>query len=152
MTIWDTIDAGPLLELQQNAEGGMTNPCRIDRVIGITVDELGNEVPAFAPVVYEGPCKIRSYRPYEEARDVAGGTVTTQRYDVHIPAVSRIPALLADGVVTTWAGPVRVGDYATVTMGGLERVFRIGAPHHLTRQTAQRMLGDEVLGGIPARP
>lgn len=138
---------------QLRAETGMVDQCRIDRVVGVGVDDATASPTAILldPPVFVGLAKVQSYRPFEQTRDVAGAMTTTQRYDLDIPAVERMPELVAAGSPTAsvWNGPIREGDYATVTTHGIERVFRIGAPHHKTFQTSQRLLVDEVLSGIP---
>ena|SRR5690606_3155444 len=133
--------------LQAEAEALMTETCRIDRVLSVTSDDHGRPVPVLAdPPIYVGPVKIRSYRPFEQERDVAGSTSTSQRYDLHIPAPSRIAA-----VADVWNGPVRNGDFMTrTTPGRAEEVYRIATEHDITWQTAQRLVGDLQTGGITA--
>lgn len=148
-TIWDRI-ADTLPELQRQAEGGMIETCRIDRVVGVTTDDEGRPTAQLQdPPVYVGPVKIRSYRPYEQEREVAGSTDAYQRYDLHIPAVTRMAELKAAGVVTEWNGPVRNGDFMTrTTPGRPSEVYRIATEHDITWQTAQRLVGDLSTAGI----
>lgn len=131
MTIWDAIRA-ELPALQVEAEAGMVETVRIDRVLGNMVDSDGNVSPELlVPPVYEGRAKITSYQPYETERDVSGSQVVQQRYIVQIPV----------SVVG-----VRVGDVVTVLADG--RVFRVGGTHRKSWQTSQRLLCDETTGGL----
>lgn len=140
--------AEALVELQEAAESRMRESCLIERATGSEVDDEGREVNTYR-TVYEGPVRIRSYRPYPEDRDVAGGTSTSQMYDLHIPAPERIPALVTAGVVTTWDGPVRNGDRMTrTTPGRASEVYRIETEHDVTDQTAQRLVGRLITGGV----
>ena len=150
-TIWDDI-AAELPELQRQAEGGMTETCRIDRVTGVGSDDNGFPIVTLAdPPIYVGPVKIRSFRPYESEREVVGTTSTSQRYDTHIPAPERMAPLLASGRVSVWNGPVRNGDFMTrTTPGRAEEVYRITTEHDITFQTAQRLVGDLQTGGVTA--
>lgn len=144
MTFGDLI-AERLPVLQGHAEALMTETCRIDRVLSVDSDDLGRPIVILAdPPIYVGPVKIRSYRPFEQDRDVAGSTSTSQRYDLHIPAPERIAS-----VAEVWNGPVRNGDFMTrTTPGRAEEVYRIATEHDITWQTAQRLVGDLQTGGI----
>lgn len=150
-TIWDTI-AAELPELQRQAEGGMVETCRIDRVTGVTSDDRGNPIPQLAdPPIYVGIVKIQSYRPYPQEREVVGSTAVSQMYDTHIPAPTRMADLLGQGVIDTWNGPVRNGDFMTrTTPGRAPEVYRIETEHDKTWQTAQRLVGQLQVGGITA--
>lgn len=140
--------ARALPELQAHAESRMRETCTIDRVTGVTSDDDGRPVAQTQPI-YEGPVRIRSYRPYPQDREVAGGTSTSQMYDLHIPAPGRIPALVESGAVALWAGYVRNGDYMTrTTPGRAPEVYRIETEHDVTDQTAQRLVGSLQTGGI----
>lgn len=135
---------------QLEAEATMEDTGRIDRVLDVGSDDAGRPVPRLAtPPIYEGMVKVRSYRPHEQERDVAGATVTTQRYDLQIPAPERMEPLLEEERITTWNGPVKVGDFLTITTpGSPARVYRIAGEHDLTYQTAQRLLAEQQTGGI----
>lgn len=143
--------ADSLPRLQAQAESRMSETCRVDRVLSTTSDDLGNTVPVLAdPPVYVGMTRIKSFRSYEQTPEVGVGTLVQQRYDLHFPAVERVPVLVAAGVVQS-SGDLRVGDFATITTPGKrERVFRLAAEHDVTDQTAQRLLVDEQTGGIGA--
>ncbi len=143
--------AGTLPRLQEQAESRMSETCRVDRVVSTTSDDLGNTVPVLTtPAVYVGPVRIKSFRSYEQTPEVGVGTLVQQRYDLHFPAVERVPVLVTAGVVQS-SGDLRVGDFATITTPGKrERVFRLAAEHDVTDQTAQRLLVDEQTGGIGA--
>ena len=134
--------------LQAAAESRMRETCVIERATGTEVDDDGREVNTYR-TIYEGPVRIRSFRPYPEDRDVAGGTSTSQMYDLHIPAVVRLPALVEAGVVAEWDGPVRNGDRMTrSTPGRAQEVYRIETEHDVTDQTAQRLVGALITGGV----
>ena len=139
--------AWALPELQAQAESRMTERIVIDRPT--TTGDVGDDGKPIvtAPTVYEGPGRIRSFRPYEQNPDVGGGTVTQQRTDWHIPACTRLEAgAVAD--VTTWAGPVQTGDRARrITPGRPSKTVRIAGEHDTTDQTAQRFTVDEITGG-----
>ena len=137
-----------LPELQAAAESRMRETCVIERAIDIDVDDDGRDTTTWR-AVYAGPVRIRSYRPYPEDRDVAGGTSTSQMYDLHIPAPDRLPGLVAAGVVAEWGGPVRNGDRMTrTTPGRAQEVYRIETEHDVTDQTAQRLVGRLITGGV----
>lgn len=129
-----------LPEMREAAESLMLSTCRIDRVLGVGDDGAGGVRPELlSPPVYEGKCRVKSFRAYEEVRDIgAVGTVINQRYDIHIPV----------GI-----GPVQVGDF--VTLLACEEnplltgnVYRVAGPHETTLQTAQRVLADHAPLGI----
>ena len=141
--------AWALPELQSQAESRMTERIVIDRPTSSGgVDDDGFPVTSYA-VVYDGPGRIRTYRPYEQNPDVGAGTVTQQRVDWHIPAPERMAGLLAAGVVEEWAGPVQTGDRARrMTEGKPLKTVRIAGEHDTTDQTAQRFTVDEITGGM----
>lgn len=113
----------------------MVESVRIDRVTGTDVGANANTVVTLLePPVYAGKAKIQTYEPYEQERTVAVSQAVMQRYAVHVPV--------------TVAG-VRVGDYVTVTTGGVDgRVLRVAGTSRKTFQTAQRLLCDEITGGL----
>ena len=128
------------------AESLMTERIIIDRPETSTdVDDDGRPVIT-GPVIYDGIGKIRTFRPYEQSPDVAGAAdVTVQRTDWHIPADSRMEALIDSGRVTTWQGPVQAGDRARrVTDGKPVKTVRIAGEHEMTHQTAQRLAVDDI--------
>ena len=133
--------------LQAQAESRMPETFIIDRPTTTgDVDDDGKPIVT-ATTVYEGPGRIRSFRPYEQNPDVGGGTVTQQRTDWHIPAYTRLEAGAVAGV-TTWAGPVQTGDRARrITPGRPSKTVRIAGEHDITDQTAQRFTVDEATGG-----
>lgn len=140
---------GALSFLQSQTESRMTERIVIDRPTTSTdVGDDGFPVTSYA-LVYDGPGRIRTYRPYEQNPDVGAGTVTQQRVDWHIPAPERMAALVAAGVVETWAGPVQTGDRARrLTPGKPLKTVRIAGEHDTTDQTAQRFVVDEITGGM----
>ena len=112
------------------AEALMTAKVRITRQSG-EVDELTGL--AAQVTVYEGRAKVQTYEPYESERTVAGATVVTQRYQVHVPVTAglfEVGDLIE--IVESPRMPHLVGD-----------VFRLAGLHEKSHQTAQRLLTDE---------
>jgi hypothetical protein len=138
-----------LPHLQSQAESRMTERIVIDRPTSSGgMDDDGFPVTSYA-LVYDGPGRIRTFRPYEQNPDVGAGTVTQQRVDWHIPAPERMAGLLATGAVSTWSGPVQTGDRARrLTAGKPLKTVRIAGEHDTTDQTAQRFTVDEITGGM----
>jgi len=140
--------ADALVELQEAAVSRMSERFVIDRPLGSEVDDEGREQTAYAPV-YDGPGRIRTYRPYEQNPDVGAGTITIQRTDWHIPAPEIMAPLVAEGTVAHWHGPVQTGDRARrVTEGKPVKTVRIAGEHDATDSTAQRLVVDEITGGV----
>ena len=115
---------------RRRAERLLKGEVRVTR-LSTEVDELTGR--GLRTVVYEGRGKIHTYEPYESERTSAGATVTTQRYQVHVPVDS---------------GPYEVGDLIKIvespTMPHLVGdEFRLAGLHEKTLQTAQRLLTDE---------
>lgn len=140
--------ADALLELQEAAESRMSERIVIDRPSGTVVDDEGREQTTYAPV-YEGIGRLRSFRPYEQNPDVGAGTITMQRIDWHIPAPERHEVLVGQGTVAYSLGPVQTGDRARrMTAGKPVKTVRIAGEHDVTDQTAQRLVVDEITGGV----
>lgn len=134
--------------LQAAAESRMTERIVIDRPSGTVIDDEGREQATYT-LIYDGPGRLRSYRPHEQNPDVGASTVTMQRIDWHIPAPERIAHLLTTGEVATWDGPVQTGDRARrMTPGKPAKTVRIAGEHDVTDQTAQRFVIDEITGGV----
>lgn len=145
-----TAVAAVLPELQAQAESLMTEHFIIDRVTGTEIDDEGREQNTYA-TIYEGIGKLRTFRPYEQNPDVGSGSVTIQRTDWHIPAQERMAELLASGQVAQWAGPVLAGDRARRLTSGKEvKTVRVAGEHEMTWQTAQRLVVDDITGGVYA--
>lgn len=140
--------AAVLPELQAEAESRMTERIVIDRPTGTVVDDEGREQTTYAPV-YDGIGRLRSYRPYEQNPDVGASTVTKQRVDWHIPAPERMAALVSAGSVAHFLSPVQTGDRARrMTVGKPLKTVRVAGEHDTTDQTAQRLVVDEITGGV----
>lgn len=97
------------------------------RVVEVEDPATGKTSVQPAVVVYEGRCKVQSFRPYETVVISGGRPVVEQRTEIHVPV---------------GAGPFRVGDVWTVD--GFDYVFRVGGVDEKSLQTAQRLLVDEV--------
>lgn len=135
-------------KLQPFDESLMVERIVIDRPTGTEVDDEGREQTTYRPI-YDGPGLLTSFRPYEQNADVGSSTTTAQRVDWHLPAVERIPVLQEVGRVTLWDGPIQAGDRARrMTAGKPVKTVRIAGEHDVTFQTAQRLVVDEVTGGV----
>lgn len=118
------------------AESLMRLSCRIDRVLEQETDRKTAKVVSRKRLVYAGRCKLTSYEGYEQERDVAGFTATTQRLSIHLPVGSYLP---------------HVGDIITITDdGGLDdrligRTYRVAqeAPYRAFA-TADRIFIDAI--------
>ena len=140
--------ADALVELQEAAESRMSERIVIDRPSGTVIDDEGREQTTYAPV-YDGIGRLRSFRPYEQNPDVGASTVTMQRIDWHIPAPERHEVLVGQGTVAHSHGPVQTGDRARrMTEGKPVKTVRIAGEHDTTDQTAQRLVVDEITGGV----
>lgn len=130
--------------LQAFAEGRMRWQCRVERGEGVWVTDpaTGYEVPGPAPVIYRGPFRVRSHQPHESTPDVGGATVSITRLQAHLPAVERIPILVAAGTVEAVVGamPFREGDLIIRVVAGQDAgAYRVTSSHDTTDQTAQRL-------------
>lgn len=110
---------------------------RVDRVT-TPVTGGGMTVSDYPKVtVYEGPGKIESYEPYEQALTTAGKTEVIQRYTWHV----------ADA-----AGPFQIGDIVTSlgmpmlpNRGDYQSSFRIAGLLDKELKSVQRLLVDQVV-------
>ena len=137
-----------LPDMQTGVESLMDERIVIDRPTGTEVDDEGRSRTTFRPV-YDGPGLLMSFRPYEQNADVGESTATTQRVDWHLPAVERIPALLEQGRVSLWDGPIQAGDRARrVTPGRPVKTTRIAGEHDITHAVSQRLVVDDITGGV----
>lgn len=117
------------------AERNMLDTCTASAA-GVFDPESG--VPTPGPALYTGRCKVQTFLPQEQNPEVAGATVTVQRYFVHFPVARTVadyePA--AGHIVEITASahdPHLVG-----------RSFRIVAPHFETNGTAYRVGVEEL--------
>jgi hypothetical protein len=105
----------------------MVSPCVIRRGGTVTADPVtGEDVVVGGMSVYEGGCKVQSREGEIASAEVAGSTVSSVRWQIHVPVSS---------------GPYQEGDVVAV----LGRAFRVEAPNVKTWQTAQRLPVSEVL-------
>lgn len=65
------------------AERLMLDTCTIHDGSGGFDPESGE--PTLGEPIYSGRCKVATYEPYERNPEAAGGTLTIQRYSVHVP-------------------------------------------------------------------
>lgn len=115
----------------------MLDTCTVRRVTGNDVDDDGNVIPTYSEPLYEGACRVQSREQQEGTPDVAGvGTVTVQRYAVHIPVGGYAPEV----------GDVITVDTATDDPHLANRVFRVVALLHKSQATAYRLGVTEVVG------
>lgn len=113
--------------MQQTAEAMMVTPCAIRRGGTVEADPVtGADVVVGGMSVYEGGCKVQSREGEARSAEVADATVTSQRWEVHVPVSS---------------GPYQVGDVVDVA----GRRFRVEALHVKSWQSAQRLPVVEVL-------
>ncbi|MFV2143218.1 DUF6093 family protein [Isoptericola sp. G70] len=110
-----------------------------------TVVELGRNTGALDPVTYEpimtivysGPGRVQTYEPHERDVEVGGGSVTVQRYSVHLPVGPFAP---------------EVGDQIEVIASPLDpnlvgRLFLVRALMHKSAATAYRLGVDDTDDG-----
>lgn len=119
------------------AERNMLDTCTVKTVVSVTTDEAGDPVITYGPTLYEGRCKVQTFEPQEHSSEVGGGTVTSQRYAVHVPVGAFAPA--HDQVVTI------VTAALDPNLPG--RAFRVVALLHKSAATAYRLGVEEVSGG-----
>lgn len=102
------------------------------------VDEMGERDPLTGewPMVsvYDGPMSVETYEAQESNPEVAGATLTVQRYIVKVPVGSFAP---------------QIGDVVTITAAALDpnlagREYRVVALLHKTAATAYRLGVEEV--------
>lgn len=116
--------AAVLPELRRQAESRMRTRCVVRRPLGTTADPAtGADVTGYFPV-WEGFCRVQTREGFTLAESVEA-SVTTQRYQLHVPV---------------GAGPFDVGDEALVA----GRAFRIDGLHLKDEQTAQRLPVTEI--------
>lgn len=89
--------------------------------------------PVAPPVVYSGPAKVQTYEAFEKQPELGGGTVTVQRYTIHVPVGAYVP---------------RVNDVVTVTAAVLDanlvgRRYVVSGLLHKSFATSYRLLVDD---------
>ena len=115
----------------------MIDACSVCRVVGEAVDSDGNVAPTYSEPLYEGACRVQTYEPQEYTPSIGeAGTVTMQRYSVHVPVGSYVP---------------QVGDVVTIDSATLDpelagRQYRVVALLHKSQATAYRLGVTEVVG------
>jgi hypothetical protein len=125
-----------LPELRRQAVSRMLDTCTIRRVTGDAVDADGNVTPTYSAPLYAGLCRVQTNEPQERTPDTGDvGTVTTQRYSVHVPVGAYAP---------------QVGDVVTIDYAHLDpylagRIYRVVGLLHKSQATAYRLSVEEVV-------
>ena len=118
-----------LPELRRQAVSRMLDACTVRRVTGDAVDDEGRVTPTYSAPLYAGACRVQTTEGQERTPEVAGSTLTTQRYSVHVPIGAYQP---------------EVGDVVEITAATLDpyltgRTFRVVALLHKSQATAYRL-------------
>lgn len=121
---------GTVLRGRKRAEALMIDTVRVDRPTGAVNPVTG--VPVVTQV-YAGKGKVQTFEAFERQPEVAGGTATIQRYTIHLPIGTYVPA---------------VNDVITVTASVLDsnlvgRRFVVSGLLHKTYATSYRLLVDD---------
>ncbi|UJP39330.1 DUF6093 family protein [Cellulomonas palmilytica] len=134
MSLGDEI-ATALPLLREQARSRMHDACIVRRVVDTDVDDDGNVTPVYSDPVYDGVCRVQTTEPQERAPEIgAAGTVTVQRYAVHIPSGSYRPV---------------IGDVVTISTAVddpnlVDRDFRVVGLLHKSQATAYRLAVEEL--------
>lgn len=119
----------------------MTDVCKVMRPGGEEWVEGEDEImrPVGLVEIYRGMYKDQSFRPHPRTPDVGGQTITVGNPDVHLPAPTRIPHLVAAGLVEADLDeqPFKTGDVVVNLATGRE--VRVMESHVKTHQTAQKL-------------
>lgn len=131
MTARSAVEAGRALAAQYMAYTGTT--VTVSRNTGALDPVTFEPVPT---VLYTGTARVQTYEPVQLATEVGGGSATVQRYAVHLPVDSYVPA---------------VDDVVTVTACALDanlvgRVFKVRGLLHKSAATAYRLVVDDTNG------
>lgn len=125
MTAQSTVQAGRAAALAL-----MVDACQITHPGEQVTDRTtGNVYAVPDTVVYEGPCKVQSYQPFEQNPEAGAHTYTVQRYQVHVPVGAYVP---------------HPGDVVTIVAAALDphltgRTYRVVALLHKSLATAYRL-------------
>lgn len=112
------------------AEALMVDSVSVSRPTGAVDPITGKPVTT---VVYAGRAKVQTYEAFEKQPDLGGGTVTIQRYTIHVPIGGYVP---------------RVHDVVTVTAATLDaqlvgRRYVVSGLLHKSYATSYRLLVDD---------
>lgn len=112
------------------AESLMVDSVSVSRPTGAVDPITGKPVTT---VVYVGRAKVQTYEAFEKQPDLGGGTVTIQRYTIHVPVGGYVP---------------RVHDVVTVTAATLDaqlvgRRYVVSGLLHKSYATSYRLLVDD---------
>ncbi|MDF2915988.1 MAG: hypothetical protein K0S70_205 [Microbacterium sp.] len=119
-----------VLRGRKRAEALMIDAVSVSRPTGAVNPITGQPTTS---VVYTGKAKVQTYEAFEKQPEVGGGTVTVQRYTVHLPIATYVP---------------RVGDVVTVTAAVLDsnlvgRRYVVQGLLHKSFATSYRLLVDD---------
>jgi len=120
------------------AESLMVDSVSVSRPSGAVDPITGKPVTT---EVYAGRAKVQTYEAFEKQPELGGGTVTVQRYTVHVPVGAYVP--LVNDVVTVTA--------ATLDPGLVGRRYVVSGLLHKSFATSYRLLVDDNngYGGAP---
>lgn len=131
---------GATLQGRRAAERNMSDRCVVKMPTGSTVDQsTGADVPTYTPVhgTTSAParCKVQTFEAFEETPTAGEHEFTVQRYSVHFPVGSFVPA---------------VGQVVEIVSAALDpnltgREFRVVALLHKTAATAYRLAVKEIV-------
>lgn len=112
----------------------MVDRCEVVRFSGEPVTNPDGTVTRPSEVVYDGPCKVQSSRPWPTLPDAGEHQWTVNPLEVHFPV----------------AADVRTGDVITVSDSldplNIGRVLRVTSGDRKSYQTALRVRVEEVTG------
>ena len=143
MTFGQDIQAA-LPRLRAYAESRMVDTVLVEKCTGTTDDEsTGHKVPTWE-TAYEGPCRWQQRSQQVAATNSAGGTVTVQQTELHLP-VATSGDVKPDEVVDGAKVPYRATATVCVNDPAREGIVRaITADMTKTDATARRLLCAEV--------
>lgn len=122
--------ASALRKGRRMAESLMVDSVSVVRPSGAVDPITGAPVTS---AVYSGPAKVQTYEAFEKQPELGGGTVTVQRYTIHVPVGAYVP---------------RVNDVVTVTAAVLDanlvgRRYVVSGLLHKSFATSYRLLVDD---------
>lgn len=112
----------------------MLDTCLVRTVADITTDDDGVSTVTYSPDLYNGPCRVQSSEGQALNPEVAGATITVQRYRVDVPVGAFRP---------------EIGQVVTIVRAALDpnlagRSYRVAALQHKTAAMAYQLGVEEV--------